>query len=387
MGGTTSESAKHRCFRHVSGTFEPVMRTPVLDTDPVVDRDLDDRLPDLADVTPLTAVEVIAAPEHGNHPVAVYLARLAPGSRRTMRQVLDVVAAVLTDGGADEISLPWARLRYQHTQAVRSRLAERYQPASVNKGLAAVRGVLKEAWRLGLIPADDYHRAVDLRGITAHTLPRGRALSTGEIRALFTACAADQSPAGTRDAAMLALLYGAGMRRQEVVRLDVADFDPETGAVTIRSGKGRKDRTAYTTNGSLSALKAWVRVRGEEPGPLFVPVMKGGRLVLRRLVSHAIYKMVARGAPSRLVWRRSRRTTYAAPSSPTCSTRALTSPPSSNSLGTPPSRPPPGTTAAANTRSAGRWSCCTCPSRPETDRGKEGLIRTAYSRTLPGTDW
>lgn len=272
------------------------MRTPVLNPGPIADRALEDRLPDLDDVAPVTAVEVTPAPEHATHPVAVYLARLAPGSRRTMRQALDVVARLLTNGQADAVTLPWALLRYQHTQAVRSRLAERYQPASVNKGLAAVRGVLKEAWRLGLIPAEDYHRAVDLRGISAHTLPRGRALSAGEIRALFTACAADQSPAGARDAAVFALLYGAGMRRQEVVRLDVADFDAETGAVTIRAGKGRKDRIAYTSNGSLAALQAWVRVRGEEPGPLFIPVMRGGRQVLRRLVAHAIYRMVVKRA-------------------------------------------------------------------------------------------
>lgn len=95
---------------------------------------------------------------------------------------------------------------------------------------------------------------------------------------------------------MLALLYGAGMRRQEVVRLEVTDFDSETGAVTIRAGKGRKDRIAYASNGSLAALQAWVQVRRDEPGPLFLPVMKGGRLVLRRLVAHAIYKMVLKRA-------------------------------------------------------------------------------------------
>ena len=272
------------------------MRTPILNTAPIAATHSDDSLPNVAVPASPVAVEFATAPNHGTHPVAVYLARLAPGSRRTMRQVLDVIAGLLTNGQADAITLPWAQLRYQHTQAVRSRLAERYQPASVNKGLAAVRGVLQEAWRLGLIPADDYHRAVDLRGITAHTLPRGRALSAGEIRALFTVCTADRSPAGARDAAMLALLYGAGMRRQEVVRLDVADFGVETGAVTIRAGKGRKDRIAYASNGSLAALQAWVQARGLEPGPLFIPVMKGGRLVLRHLVAHAVYKMVLKRA-------------------------------------------------------------------------------------------
>lgn len=271
------------------------MRTPILDTNPPADDDLDRPRGPLVSASPAPD-EVIPASERGTHPVAVYLARLAPGSRRTMRQALDIVAALLTDGRADALRLPWAQLRYQHTQAVRSRLGERYRPATVNKTLAAVRGVLKEAWRLGLMPADDYHRAVDLRGVSSHTLPRGRALSAGEVRALFVACAADRSPAGARDAAMLALLYGAGMRRQEVVRLDLDDVEVATGAVTIRAGKGRKDRIAYTSNGSLAALQAWLAVRGSEPRPLFVPVAKGGRMTVRPMIPHAVYKTVLKRA-------------------------------------------------------------------------------------------
>lgn len=125
----------------------------------------------------------------------------APSASRPLRRIST------REGRVDALTLPWPQLRYQHTQAVRRRLAERYHPATVNKSLAAVRGVLKEAWRIGFIQAADYHRAVALRGVSAHTLPLGRALSAGEIRALFVTCAADRSPAGARDAAMLAVLY------------------------------------------------------------------------------------------------------------------------------------------------------------------------------------
>ena len=37
-------------------------------------------------------------------------------------------------------------------------------------------------------------------------------------------------------------------------------------------------------------------MRGPEPGPLFVPVLKSGRMVVRRLIPHAIYKMLGKRA-------------------------------------------------------------------------------------------
>ncbi len=122
------------------------------------------------------------------HPVAVYLARLAPGSRRSQRAALETMAGILTTGrlGIDE--LPWHRLGYQHTQALRAALAERFSPATANRHLAALRGVLREAWRLGLMSAEDLQRSIDLPAVRGERLPRGRALSRGELRALFESC-------------------------------------------------------------------------------------------------------------------------------------------------------------------------------------------------------
>ncbi|MCP4467661.1 MAG: hypothetical protein GY813_13035 [Halieaceae bacterium] len=94
------------------------------------------------------------------HPAAVYLARLGKGSRRTMRTALNTVAEIAT-GTPDATVMPWSQLRYQHTAAIRATLAERYAPSTANKHLAALRGVLREAWRLGQLDGDDYHRAVD----------------------------------------------------------------------------------------------------------------------------------------------------------------------------------------------------------------------------------
>jgi integrase len=230
------------------------------------------------------------------NPAVVYLARLAPTGRRAMAQALEAMARMASGGRAGLESFPWASLRYGHTQAIRTALAGRYSPATANRHLAALRGVLREAWRLGLMDAEAYRRAADLPSVRGETLPRGRALSAGELRALFDACRADQTPAGARDAALLAVLYGAGLRRSEVVSLDLADYDQESGALTVRAGKGRKDRVAYATNGSRRALQAWLAVRGTDPGPLFLPVRKGGTVENRRMTDQAVLVILAKRA-------------------------------------------------------------------------------------------
>ena len=235
------------------------------------------------------------APAHHEHPAAVYLARLAPGSRRTMRGALDTVAGILTSDAADALALPWHLLRYQHTAAVRAALAERYAPATANKTLAALRGVLLEAWRLGLIPADEYSRAADLPAVRGSTLPSGRALTREELRALFAACA-DGTPAGARDAALLATLYGGGLRRSEAVALTLADYEPHTGALTVRHGKGEKARIVYVTGGGGQALAAWCMTRGEAQGAFFCPVARNGAITVRSMTDQAVLAILTRRA-------------------------------------------------------------------------------------------
>jgi integron integrase len=61
---------------------------------------------------------------------------------------------------------------------------------------------------------------------------------------------------------MCALMYGAGLRLLECARLRVKDLDFERGEITVRDGKGRKDRITVlptTLTGPLSAHLARVR--------------------------------------------------------------------------------------------------------------------------------
>ena len=55
-----------------------------------------------------------------------------------------------------------------------------------------------------------------------------------------------------RDAAVIAILRCGGIRRQEIVRLELNDLDLKTGELTIRRGKGGKFRLVYLTDDAKS---------------------------------------------------------------------------------------------------------------------------------------
>lgn len=239
------------------------------------------------------------------HPVLIYLASLSPGSRRTMKTTLDVMAALLTSGRCDALSLDWSQIRFQHGAALRAVLAEKYAPATANKMLAAWRGVLKAAWRLEILGSEDYGRAADLGAVRGETLPKGRALSAGELRSLLGICASDiykegkPRESGVRDAAILAVLYGGGLRRSEVVALDFDDYDADSGALTVRRGKGQKARITYLPTGGQSRVARWLELRNQfSPleGALFHPIHRSGKIFPTRLTDQAILALLQRRA-------------------------------------------------------------------------------------------
>lgn len=250
---------------------------------------------DAAAVAP-TLPAVAPAEPLGARPLDVYLAQLAPNSRRAVRGDLTRIAALLAPPAADPEHIPWHRLRYEHVAAIRQRLAEGYAPSSANRMLSSLRGVLRESWKLGLLPAEAYQRAIHVKPVRGSRLPAGRALSAGEIRTLFRGCAEDRRPAGARDAALLAVLYGAGVRRAEAVHLDLSDFDAEAGSVRVRSGKGNKQRITYVQGLGALAVSVWIELRGRDPGPLFLPIHRSGRIGTRRMREQSIYDILRRRA-------------------------------------------------------------------------------------------
>jgi site-specific recombinase XerD len=222
-----------------------------------------------------------------SNPVAIYLGRLAPGSRRGIRVALETIAKHLSGGKTDALAFDWAGLRYHQTSSVRQYLAKTYSPKTTNLAISALRGVLKECWRLGLMDDDAYHHAIDIPRVAEDNGVAGRSLDVEELRSLFTVCEADPSPAGVRDAALIAVMYCTGMRRNEVISLTLADYDPKQNAFVIR-GKGNKVRLAFLTSDAQDRLGQWLKIRGRSSGPLYVSISKAGTLGTQPLRGQSI---------------------------------------------------------------------------------------------------
>lgn len=228
------------------------------------------------------AIDALKARQNGltradSSPVEVFFNRLSPGSRRGFRIQLEHISRFLSEGQVSFQEFDWASLTYADTSRVRQMLVQKFSPRGANHAICGLRGVLKEAWRLGLMPHEQYVRATDLARVRGNSKPKGRVLSLEELVALFRVCKEDESAAGIRDAAMLAVLYGTGLRRSELVSLNMEDYSRPDGILTVH-GKGNTYRLAYAVGEAKAMLDAWVKFRTTTAGPLFTSVSKADEI-------------------------------------------------------------------------------------------------------------
>jgi len=186
-------------------------------------------------------------------PISTYLARLSSGSRPSQRSAIRQLAICL---GADdtpssiEYSCRWERITNSDVLALREILRQRYQPATANRMLAALRGVLKECWRQNRMTLDQLQRAIDVLPVPGRTKPVGRALTRDERYRLLTTTHV------ARDQTVIRVMIEAGLRRSEVAALRVDDVQthPDVGPVLTVSGKGGKVRSVPITQSLYVAL-------------------------------------------------------------------------------------------------------------------------------------
>lgn len=124
---------------------------------------------------------------------------------------------------------------------------------------------------------------------------RGRKLPdvlTDEERSALLKRPNRRAPTGLRNLCMIRLMLDAGLRSSEVLNLKVRDIDWMSGKLSVREGKGQKDRTLWLNEGDLELLKSW-RERRPEPCELLFTTLQSGPVsgrYLRTMVARVAKK-------------------------------------------------------------------------------------------------
>jgi len=158
----------------------------------------------------------------------------------------------------------------------RADLLARVGSGTVNRRLSAVRALVDLARTVGIITW-----SLDVPGVKEERYRDTRGPGLDGVRRLFAEVERREvhaSARAIRDRALLRLLHGMGLRRAEVVGVDLEHVDLEAGTLAVL-GKGKRERVRLSVPPwARAALAAWIEVRGAASGPLFVSIGKAGRL-------------------------------------------------------------------------------------------------------------
>lgn len=160
-------------------------------------------------------------------------------------------------------------------------------PSTINARTQGLRSLVKLARMLGLV---SWSLEVQQAKVERYRDTRGP--GTTLMRRLMEAVSKDKTPAALRNYALLRLLHDLALRRGSVSSLDLEHWERDRRCLWVltkgRSERRRKDLPEETQ----LAMQAWLKARGEAPGPLFVRVRNGRFVTNERLCGDGIYRIV-----------------------------------------------------------------------------------------------
>ncbi len=210
-----------------------------------------------------------------------------------MASLLNVIAYKLQKKKSHQ-QVDWSCLTYEKILMILSDLSDQGKsPATINVYLSALKGVAKEAWRKQLLTVEAYQHIKEVKRIKGTRSIKGRALELDELNQLIDYCMYQDGVIAMRDAAVIALVYGAGLRRHEAAGLMLSDLNVTEGTIKVL-GKGNKERLNALHDRNLDIIQVWLDERGLEPGPLFLRARKGNRLVNEPISGQTIYDIIIR---------------------------------------------------------------------------------------------
>jgi site-specific recombinase XerD len=169
-------------------------------------------------------------------------------------------------------------------------------PSSVNIQLAAIRRLALEAGDNGLIDAQLAGAIGRVKGAKRHGVRTGNWLTQSQAEEML-ALPDTGTLAGKRNRAILAVLVGCGVRRDELASLTVEHMQQRDARWVLVDliGKGKRVRTVPMPSWAKAACDAWTAAAGYSSGPLFRRISaRGNRIGNRALAPESIYDVVQR---------------------------------------------------------------------------------------------
>ncbi len=259
-------------------------------------------MPDAAEIQEETSEGQGSGPDLALLPPGVPFSGLTPAQRELRRRVLDAVSAPTTKlayGHAlDDLfrflaGRPLDRALLQEWRASMDGLA----PSTINVRLSAVRKLVAEARASGMLGVDEAARLTDVPNIRQQGTRLGNWLTREQARELLTV--PDRSTLkGKRDYAILALLVGCALRRQELATLDLQTIQQREGRWVLADlvGKGRRVRTVAVPLWVKQGINVWMTAAAIEDGRLLRSIQKGGKRVGEALSDWAVWDVVQKSA-------------------------------------------------------------------------------------------
>jgi site-specific recombinase XerD len=161
--------------------------------------------------------------------------------------------------------------------------------------MTALRRLAFEAAENDFLPSDIAASISRVKGVKRHGLKLGSWLTIVQADDLMNVPDGSKLK-GKRDRALLAVLIGCGLRRDELARLVVKNVQQRAGRWIIVDllGKGGRVRSVPMSNACKAALDLWTQAAGIQTGRIFRPVNKGGRLSGQSMTGQAVFETVTK---------------------------------------------------------------------------------------------
>ena len=209
----------------------------------------------------------------------------SPHSRRNYAKALD-------DLFAFSAGRPLSRALLMEYRATMDALS----PSTINVRLSAVRKMVSEARKNGMLGAEEAANLTEVPNIPQKGTRLGHWLTREQARELL-AVPDRTTLKGKRDYVLLAMLVGCALRREELAVLDVDTIQLREGRWVLADleGKGRRVRTVAIPAWVKQGINTWMTAAGVEDGRLLRAVTKGGR-VKESMSGWAVWSVVEQSA-------------------------------------------------------------------------------------------